>query len=64
MTKINTAVGYLVSTRRDRPREVGLGESLGQRGVLRSIATAPSEPARDSKERAEVSQVAVSEEVS
>lgn len=30
MTKISAAAGFLVSTRRDKPREVGLGESLGQ----------------------------------
>lgn len=44
-----------MSTSKDGPREVGLAESLGQWGVLRSIAIAPSEPTRDSKERAEVS---------
>lgn len=55
MTKIIAAVGFSVSTRTDRPREVWLGDSLGQQGVLRSIATGPSQPARDSKESAEVS---------
>ena len=44
-----------MSTSKDRPRKEGLAESLGQWGVLRSIAIAPSEPARDSKERTEVS---------
>lgn len=55
VTKIGAAVGFWVSTGTDRPRDVGLGDSLGQRGVLRSIATGPGQPARDSKERAEVS---------
>lgn len=39
MTKISAAAGFLVSTGRDEPREVGLGKSLGQQGVLRNIAT-------------------------
>lgn len=42
MTKISAAAGFVVSTRRDKPREVGLGESLGQQGVLRNTATGPS----------------------
>lgn len=46
ITKISTATGLLVFTRRERPREVGIGDSLGQRGVLRSITTGRSEPAR------------------
>lgn len=42
MAKISAAAGFLVSPRRDKPREVGLTDSLGQQGVLRNIAAGPS----------------------
>lgn len=54
MTKNKCCCRVFGVLKQGQAREVGLAESLGQWGALRSIAIAPSEPARDCKERAEV----------